>query len=146
MSSAFDSLITGVVTLLNTATAVCPYVGTEADAEPLPAGRSAAIIVTLGNADPQQMAGIAGNPVDWVTEVHVSCYASATASSARAAANTLANAAYTRLATDPSLGLGVGVFAGEPRIQWSTEQAATRLACANLVYSVSHRTSGGNLN
>lgn len=146
MSSAFDSLISGATALLTAATSVCPHVGTDADVEPLPAGRTAAIVVTLGTAQPQQMGGIAGNPVDWLTDLRVGCYASANAASARAAANTLANAAYTRLATDPSLGLGAGVFIGEPRIEWATEQAATRLACATLIYSVSHRTSGGNLN
>lgn len=146
MSSAFDSILDGFVTLLNSATPVCPFVETDAEAEPLPAGRTQSIVVTLGTAQPQQLGGIAGNPVDWATEVKVNCFASANATSARPAANTLANAAYTRLATDPSLGLGVGVFIGEPRIEWETEQGATRMALATLIYTVSHRTSGGSLN
>ena len=45
-----------------------------------------------------------------------------------------------------SVGLGSGVFIGEPAIEWATEQAATRLAITTLTYTVSHRTSGGSLN
>ena len=146
MSSAFDSIVEGFVTLLTTATPVCPFVETDAETEPLPAGRTASILVTLGVAQPQQLGGIAGNPVDWATEVSVKCFASANATSARPAANTLANAAYTRLATDPSVGQGVSVFIGEPRIEWGAEQAATRLATTTLIYTVTHRTTGGSLN
>lgn len=146
MSSAFDSLVAGFTALLGQPTAVCPYIETDADSEPLPAGRNQSILVTLDNAQPQQLGGLAGNPVDWQTEVHVKCFASANATSARPAANTLANAAYTRLATDPGLGLGVGIFIGEPRIEWQTEQATTRLAVATLIYTVQHRTTGSSLN
>lgn len=145
MSTAFDSILTGFATLLASGTPVCPYIETDEDAEPLPTGRTQSILVVLGSAQAQQLAGLSGNPVDWLTEVHVKCYASANATSARPAANTLANAAYTRLATDPSLGLGVSVFIGEPRIEWETDQTATRMALATLIYTVSHRTTGGSL-
>ena len=146
MSSAFDSLISGFTTLLSSSTPVCPYIDTDGDAEPLPAGRTQSILVTLGSAQAQLLGGLTGNPVDWLTEVHVKCFASAHSTSARPAANALANAAYTRLATDPSVGLGVGVYIGEPRIEWETDQNATRMALATLIYTVSHRTSGGSLN
>lgn len=146
MSSAFDAIVSGFIALLSAATPVCPNIESDGDSEPLPAGRTASILVILGNAQPSQLGGIIGNPVDWQTEVAVKCFASANATSARPAANTLANAAYTRLATDPSLGLGSNVFIGEPVIEWETDQAATRLACATLTYTVSHRTTGGNLN
>lgn len=141
--TAFDTIVDGFVAQLSAATAVCPFIETDGDAEPLPAGRAASILVLLGNAEPQQMGGIAGNPVDWVTEVQVKCYASANATSARPAANTLAGAAYARLAATPSLAIasGSGVFIGEPRIEWETDQAATRMACTTLTYSVTHRTT-----
>lgn len=143
MSGAFDSLVDGFVAQLTAATAVCPFIETDGDAEPLPAGRTTSIVVLLSAAEPQQMGGIAGNPVDWITEVRVKCYASANATSARPAANTLASAAYARLAATPSLAIasGSGVFIGEPRISFETEQAATRMACTTLTYSVSHRTT-----
>jgi len=145
--SAFDTLVDGFVARLSASTAVCPFIETDGDAEPLPTGRTASIVVTLGNAEPQQMGGITGNPVDWLTEVQVKCFASANGTSARPAANNLASAAYARLATDPSLAIaaGSGVFIGEPRIEWETEQAATRMACTTLTYSVSHRTTNSTL-
>jgi len=146
MSSAFDSIITGFVTLLTQNPAVCPFVETDEDENPIPTGRATSILVTLGNADPQQLGGINGNPVDWLTEVRVRCIASANATSARPAANTLANAAYTRLASTPDLALGTGCYIGQPRIEWDVERAATRLAAATLIYTVQHRTAGGILN
>lgn len=146
MSSAFDSIITGFVTQLNAGTPVCPFVETDEDENPIPEGRATSILVTMGSAEPQALGGIHGNPVDWLTEVRVRCVASANATSARPAANTLANAAYTRLAAAPDLGLGDGTHIGQPRIEWDVERAATRLAAATLVYTVSHRTAAGNLN
>ena len=146
MASTFDDIVAGFVSKLSAATAVCAFVETDGDAEPLPAGRTASILVLLGNATPAQLGGIAGNPVDWLTDVQVRCYTSANATSARPAANTLANAAYTRLALTPDLGLGAAVYIGEPRIDWETDQQATRMAVATLTYTVSHRTSGGTLN
>lgn len=144
--AAFDDIIGGFVARLSLATAVCAFIEADQDAEPMPAGRTSAIVVVLSNATPQQLGGIAGNPVDWVTEVHVKCFATANAISARPAANTLAAAAYARLAATPDLGLGTGVFIGEPRLEWNIEQSATRMALATLIYSVSHRTNNQTLN
>lgn len=143
MSTAFESLVTAFVSKLSANPAVCTYVEADADAEPLPAGRTASILVVLGNSQPQQLGGLQGNPVEWITQVTVKCFASANAASARPAAYALAGAAYARLAADPSLGLAgsSGTFIGEPDIEPETDQAATRLACANLVYSVRHRTT-----
>jgi hypothetical protein len=54
---------------------------------------------------------------------------------------------YQRLATTPDLGLDPqkGVFIGEPRIDWTSQRAETRLAAATLVYSVAHRTTSATL-
>lgn len=145
-SSAFDDLLGGFVAQLNAAPAVCDHIDTDPDIDPLPKGRAQSVVIVLGQAQPAQLAGIAGNPVDWITEVQVKCFASANATSARPSANTLANAAYTRLSLAQNLGLGDGVYIGEPRIEWATEQTATRLAATTLIYTVMHRTSGGTLN
>lgn len=143
MSTAFDNLVAGFVAKLSAATAVCPNIDTDGDAEPLPAGRTTSILVLLGHAEPVQLGGLQGNPVDWVTEVAVKCFATAQGTSARPAANTLAGAAYARLALDPSLGIAAaaGVFIGEPAIDFETDQAANRVACTTLTYSVRHRTT-----
>ena len=143
--SAFDDLLDGFVAQLIAATPVCDRIVTDDD-EPLPNGCTQAIVIFPTQAPPAQLGGISGNPVDWLTEVHVKCYASANSTSARPLANALANAAYTRLSATPDLGLGDGVFIGEPRIEWGSERAATRLAATTLIYTVTHRTSGGTLN
>jgi len=144
MTTAFNTITDAFVAKLQAATAVCPNISADGDAEPLPAGQSQSILVLLSSAEPQQMAGILGNPVDWVTTVRVMCFAAVAGASARTTANNLANAAYTRLATDPSLGIS-GVFIGEPRISFETDQAANRQAIATLEYSVQHRTINSTL-
>lgn len=136
----FDAIITAFANKLSAATAVSAHVETDGDAEPLPVGRTDSILITLADATPQPLGQLQGNPVDWVTTVMVHCFASVQGASARAAANTLAGAAYARLATDPSLGVA-GVFIGEPTIRFETDQTATRTARATLTYSVQHRTS-----
>lgn len=143
-ASAFDTLIDAFAARLAVATAVCAHIVKDSDdGDALPASYTEAITVNLRASEPQQMGGIAGNPVDWVTQVEVRCITSATATSARATAGTLATAAYARLAADPTLGIAAasGVFIGEPAITWELAQAATRFAAVTLTYSVRHRTT-----
>lgn len=147
MSTAFDYIIQAFVDQLSAATPVCDHIETDEDSDPLPAGRAASITVTLGIAQPQQLGGIAGQPVDWTTEVVLRCFAVSIGTSARPAANALAAAVYARLAASPDLGLdpAKGIFIGEPRIEWASQRAETRLASTTLTYSVSHRTTSATL-
>lgn len=142
--SAFDTLIAAFAAQLAVATAITTRIVTDLDdQDALPASYTDAIVINLQNADPEQVGGILGNPVDWVTTVAVRCMASATGATARTAAGTLASAAYARLATDPTLGIaaGSGVHIGEPAIAWDLGQAATRFCACTLTYSVRHRTT-----
>jgi hypothetical protein len=142
--SAFDTLIAAFAAKLAAATAISTRIVTDLDdQDALPASYTDAIVINLQNADPEQLGGILGNPVDWVTTVTVRCMASATGATARTAAGTLASAAYARLATDPTLGIATasGVHIGEPAIGWELGQAATRFCACTLTYSVRHRTT-----
>lgn len=142
--SAFDTLIAAFAAKLAAATAISTRIVTDLDdQDALPASYTDAIVINLQNADPEQVGGILGNPVDWVTTVTVRCMASATGATARTAAGTLASAAYARLATDPTLGISTasGVHIGEPAIGWELGQAATRFCACTLTYSVRHRTT-----
>ena len=142
--SAFDTLIAAFSAKLAAATAISTRIVTDLDdQDALPASYTDAIVINLQNADPEQVGGILGNPVDWVTTVTVRCMASATGATARTAAGTLASAAYARLATDPTLGIATasGVHIGEPAIGWDLGQAATRFCACTLTYSVRHRTT-----
>lgn len=147
MSTAFDDLISAFVAQLSAGTPVCDHIETDEDSDPLPAGRTASITVTLGAAQPQQLGGLAGQPVDWLTEVALRCFAATNGTSARPAASALAAAVYARLAGTPGLGLdpAKGVFIGEPRIEWASQRTETRLASTTLTYSVSHRTTSATL-
>lgn len=144
MSTAFDVLLDAFAAVLAESPAVCDNISTDGDDEPLASNLTEAITLALGTSSPQQMGGINGNPVDWVTEVLVHCYASSNGSSARPAAHAIALDAYARLADDPTLGIAVvsGVHIGEPAITRQTDKAATRVALVTLTYSVQHRTTG----
>ena len=138
-ATAFDTILDAFASKLAEATAVCANIYT--DDVVLPEGDSTSIVLQLVGAEAQVLGELAGNPVDWVTQIAVRCIASANAASARAVANALAGAAYARLAATPSLGI-TGVWIGEPVLEWETETAATRLASAQLTYNVQHRTVG----
>lgn len=139
-ATAFDTIIDAFATKLAEATAVCSHIYKD-DVEPLPEDNATAIVIQLMSAEAQVLGELAGNPVDWVTQIAVRCMASANATSARPVANALAGAAYARIATDPSLGI-TGVWIGEPSIAWESDTAATRLAICTLTYNVQHRTVG----
>ncbi len=140
MSTAFDTLEDSISAKLAESPAVCVHILVD-EVEPLPADYEAAINIVPIGADPQQFGLIDGNPIDWITQIHVRCYASAKATSPRPAANALAGAAYARLAADPSIGIP-GVYIGEPTLSWEFDQAATRMTIATLTYNVAHRTTG----
>jgi len=146
MSTAFDDLADAFASVLGQNPAVCSVIEQD-DVQPLAAADTTAITIVLGDSQPQQLGGIQGNPVDWITEVSVHCLAGGLATNARPAAHTLAAAAYTRLATDPSLGLtdAAGVHIGEPVMRRQFERAERRFALVSLVYSVQHRTTSLNL-
>lgn len=146
MSTAFDDLADAFASVLGQSPAVCAVIEQD-DVQPLAAADTTAITIVLGDSQPEQLGGILGNPVDWITEVSVHCMASALAANARPAAHTLAAAAYARLATDPSLGLAdsAGVHIGEPLVRRQFERAERRFALVTLVYSVRHRTTSLNL-
>lgn len=142
----FDLIADGFLSVLSAATAVSSDIKVdEYDEDPVAGGKADAVRINLDTSDPQLVGGIDGNPVDWVTVVRVHCFASVAGASARPACNTLAKNAYAKLAANKSLGIDAskGVYIGEPRIEWATDKAATRLARATLTYRVTHRTAAG---
>lgn len=141
-TTAFDDLLGAFQARLQAATAVCANVELDDDAEPLPAGRSESVLITLGSADPQPLGGIEGNPIDWLTQINVHCFAANAGSSARPAVNALAKKVYERLAADKAVGLAAdtGTYIGEPQFTWETDKADRRYARCTLSYRVQHRT------
>lgn len=143
-ATAFDLILDAIVAVMRSVTEVSGDV--EADVfedDPLPETSVDGVRVNMETSAPQQLGGMFGNPVDWVTVVRVHYLARSSGSSARPVANRLLLAGYAKLAVDPSLGLPseYGVHIGEPQIDWATDVAATRLARASATYQIMHRTS-----
>jgi len=147
----FEAIVDAFASRLSASPALSGYIDKH-DADPMPDSRSSSILVRILAAEPQQLGGIAGNPVDWVSLVEVQCAATTVHTvavpTAVPPAMALVLAAYARLASTPDLGLPVeaGVFIGEPVIRFPEPvQAANRIAVCTLSYSVQHRTTSLNL-
>lgn len=139
--TVFDAVIGAFKTVLQQAPAVCTVIE-EDSVDEVPEDVAQAVDVALDIANPQQLGGIQGNPVEWDVRVRVSLYARKTGASARADLGVLLAAVYARLAANQSLGLGDGVFIGEPTVDWSSARQAQRLNGCDLYYTVRCRTSG----
>lgn len=142
--TVFDDVIDAFQTVLQQAPAVCPLVETD-DVDEVPEDVAQALHLALDSANPQQLGGLQGNPVEWELRVRVGLYVRKSGASARADVGTLLAAVYARLAANPSLGLGDGVFISEPVLDWSAARQAQRMNGCDLFYTVRCRTSGSTL-
>jgi hypothetical protein len=142
--TVFDDIIAAFKTVLQQAPAVCAVVETD-DVDEVPEDVGQAVHVELDNANPQQLGGIQGNPVEWEVRVRVGLYVRKSGASARPDLGVLLATVYARLAANTNLGLGDGVFIGEPTVDWSAARLAQRLNECDLYYTVRCRTSGLSL-
>lgn len=143
MSTAFDTIITTMAALLASGTPVAAQIETD-DVDSIPEDVATAVELLLSESEPSQLGGIQGNPVDWITRVRVTCHARAvgTGATARSAVNALVQAVHARYMADTTLGLGPDVHIGAPSLNWDAARKAQRLAACELLYTVTHRTSG----
>lgn len=142
--TVFDDIIAAFKTVLQQSPAVCTVVETD-DVDEVPEDVAQAVHVELDNANPQQLGGIQGNPVEWEVRVRVGLYVRKSGASARPDLSVLLATVYARLAANTNLGLGDRVFIGEPTVDWSAARLAQRLNECDLYYPVRCRTSGMTL-
>lgn len=142
--TVFDAIAYAFKSVLESGTPVCNVIELD-ESEEIADGLAEAVAITPASAVPDRVGGIEGNPVEWSYRVRLELYASARGASARVAANDLFTRVYARLAADPSLGLGAGVYIGDPAVDWSQIRRVKRYACCDLYYTVRCRTGGATL-
>ena len=104
------------------------------------------ITVQLGDSDPDR-AGILGAPIDWTSQLVVSCYARVDSRGARGpgrASRQLQARVYRRLMEDITLG-GLVHDVLPPALSHNSDQLDTRVGSCVAIYPIRHRTSAGSL-
>lgn len=102
-------------------------------------GVDEAIAIELGRSDPDEIA-INGNPVDWTTQLIVSCFArrdERTAAGRRS--RSLHARVHERLVADPTFG-GRLMHLSAPSLAFESRVLDTRLGATTAVYTLRHRT------
>jgi hypothetical protein len=110
----------------------------------VPDSVSQVIVVRKTNSD---AAGVPflGHGTDWVTQIHVECYARGTsAQESHEAADALLLLAHAVMAANPTIdGLAMGT--DPPRLGWDEEDLDAPLGVAIAQYPVLHRTASNAL-
>ena len=143
MSTAFQSLIAAVVSALQAAPALADGRVYANRMQPLPAGRSTAVVVRL---EQSSASGTVLGALDWTTQLAVECLARGQVGTDPAAAvDPLLQATWQRMrALDPAQ-LGAMDIESDSAIEWLFEELETPLACAVIRLRVLHRTPVSNL-
>lgn len=142
--SHINTLVTALVTALNTPTPVAAQIG-RVRLRPLAKEAAQAVVVRPLQSEVTQASLSPGYPVSWTTAVAVECYArSGVATAPDAAVDALVDAVYARLMTDTTL--GSAVVALQPgSIGFDFDADGEQTTCATLLFTALHRTAGSTL-
>lgn len=142
--SHINTLVTALVTILNTPTPVAAQIG-RVRLRPLAKEAAQAVVVRPLQSDVTQASLSPGYPVSWTTAVAVECYArSGVATAPDAAVDALVDAVYARLMADTTL--GSAVVALQPgSIGFDFDADGEQTTCATLLFTALHRTAGSTL-
>jgi hypothetical protein len=142
MSTAFGSIVAGIVTRLQAAPAVSAQVY-RARLKPVAAQSDTAVVVRIRSSSAAPFA-ILNGPTDWDTLIDIECYARSATLSPDAAADELLGAVYDRLSADPTLG-GLVMDLGVTDLQYDFAAEADQMACVTLTLKALHRTNNLSL-
>jgi len=137
MSTVFANVVGAMVAALSAGTPVSPNIS-RARIKPLAAEWASAVVVRLQESQFDRMA-IFGAPINTDTLVVVECYARSTALSADLAVDAVMQAAYARLAANPTLS-GTVADCQLQAINFDFDTEQERMGCALMTYLIRHRT------
>lgn len=143
--TAHDGIVDAVLALLRQAPPVtADVIEEDIDGENVPEDAQEAVSVRMASSTPQR-AEIFGAPIDWTTEVAITCFARADESIAQSRASRALHAkVYARLMADPTLG-GLAFDLFEPQLTADRDVVDTRLGSLTATYTVQHRTAARTL-
>ena len=138
MTTAFAAIVSAFKAELEAAPAVSTYI-TRARDRDVPAEAADAINVQYEGADPFPGA-MHGAPVDWQVQVTVECFARSSTTSGDLAVDPILEAAYERLAANPTLSGLVGDI-GTPTIRAESDAQGQKTGWIGMTYTVRQRTN-----
>ena len=142
MSTAFNNIVTAMVTALSASPAVSPHIF-RARTKPMAAEWTSAIVVRVQSAEMDPLA-LFGAPINVDTTVVIECYARSTTLAPDQAVDQVLQSAYARLAADPTLGGLVG-DCNLQSINYDFDQEQERMGAALLTCVVKHRIQSSTL-
>lgn len=138
MSSAFSSVLAAVVAALGAAPALAEGRVYANRLQPLPAGRSSAVVARLEQSSSRET--VIGF-LDWTTRLAVECYARGQAGSDPSeAVDDLLQDVWLRLRAIDVGQLGVIDVQLDSAVEWLFDELETPLACAVIRLQILHRT------
>lgn len=142
MSTAFATLVDGVVASLLSAPAVAGGQVYANRMRPIPAQHNSAVVVRL--EDSRASETVLGAH-DWQTQIAIECYAKTGATSAEVTADALLEVLWPRLLGLQASLAGVMNIARDPNIEWERDSDVNAEVCATLRITVTHRTPFNSL-
>ena len=144
MSTIVNQAVSAIVAALQASPAVVASVG-RVSLRPVAQASAQAIIVRPVQSEAAYAGDIGFDPTSWTTTVAVECYARASGATAPdVAVDDLLQAAYARLAADPTLG-GAVLAMYPQQVAYDFDADGEKTACATLVFSVMHSASSASL-
>lgn len=143
--TAHDAIVDAVLALLRAEPAVTSGVIEEdIDGTNVPEEADEAVGVSMGSSSPAR-AEILGAPVDWTTDITITCFARADGSTSQGRASRALHArVFARIMADPTLG-GLAFDLFEPQLTAERDPADNRLGALIATYPVQHRTAARTL-
>ena len=143
--NAHDAVIDAVLQALR---AGQPLAGGRIDEEgsfdPMTSPENEAISVEFIRSMPKEVL-LSGHPVDWITQVRISCLARSDGRTAAGRASRVLHAqVYQRLMADPTLGGAVDLIE-PPRLSSETALIGSRMGVLHADYTLQHRSDGATL-
>ena len=144
MTSMVNTVVTAMVAALESGTPVAPNIF-RVRLRPLAEDTAQAVVVRPEQAEVAQASDFTGMPLTWTTAISVECYGRSMAlTTPDVALDPLIEAVFARVMTDPTLG-GLVLSMTPKGIAFDFDSDGEQTACANIVFTVRHRTNGATL-
>lgn len=143
--TAHDAIVNAVLAALRLAPPVTfGVIEEDIDGSSVPEQAEEAVGVRMVRSFPQR-GEILHAPVDWSTEIAVTCFARADEATVQGRASRALHAkVYARLMGEPSLG-GLAFDLSEPQLEAERDALDNRLGSLTATYVVQHRTAARTL-
>lgn len=142
MTTIVNAAVTAMVAALKRAPAVCAHVD-RVRLRPVAQNVTQAIAVRAVESQPLEESELPGYPIAWLTTIAVECYAKNAANTTPdVAVDALAEAAYSRLMEDITLG-GAVISVNPKGMSFDFDADGDQTVCVSLIFKTLQRSASG---